>query len=414
MTLYASLLLLTLSTDIVAWIVGVLLVLAFVMVLWLQRREQQLLKKELGMQAKMHKRSVELDLVLKAMKLSTWRIDARTRTMELETDSRDERTFLSHSEIPLEQVFSMLQGPEAPMLRDGIIDLLEGRRDEFNAQFQMQVPHTDRKFWNEGFAMVAEYDAEGHPLVVIGTSRRIDEQKRIEAELVEARNHAQESDRLKSAFLANMSHEIRTPLNAIVGFSDILPMVQDEAERAQLIGLIQENNRKLLHMIDDIVTMSKMDAGRAHVKKTDFDLNILLGEVAGKHRAVQQNPAVEITLHLRSDQMTIHTDRDMLTIVLNNYMQNALKFTERGQVTLGYDMESTDSVRIWVRDTGKGIPADQQDHIFEQFVKLDEFIPGTGLGLPVCRSTAQSLGGTVGVQSEVGVGSTFWIELPKE
>ena len=141
------------------------------------------------------------------------------------------------------------------------------------------IAHTDRVYWSETYAAIEKRDLKGNPLTVVGTTIRIDKQKQAERELIDARNHAEESDRMKTAFLANISHEVRTPLNAIVGFSNVLPMVKNEEERSQLITLIQENNAQLLRLFDDLVHMSRLEAGGGTVKKTRFKVKTLLAEI---------------------------------------------------------------------------------------------------------------------------------------
>ena len=244
----------------------------------------------------------------------------------------------------------------------------------------------------------------------MGTLMMIDDQKSIEHALIEARNHAEESDRLKSAFLANMSHEIRTPLNAIVGFSDVLPMAQNDEERTELVNLIKQNNARLLRLFDDMANMSKLEAGNEAVRKERFDLNQLLMDVADKFADKSKETGVKIEVEAMADTVQPFTDRNRLREILNQYMDNAMKFTTRGTVTLGYQVNDG-LLRVWVRDTGKGIPANHcNDHIFERFVKIDDFVPGSGLGLSICRSMALSIGGKVGVESKVNVGSLFWVE----
>ena len=242
----------------------------------------------------------------------------------------------------------------------------------------------------------------------------IDRQKDIERALIEARNKAEESDRLKSAFLANISHEIRTPLNAIVGFSDVLSMAQSEEERTQLVNLIKQNNAQLLRLFDDMVNMSKLDAGDDAVKKEHFDLKTLLVELADRYQPEYDKKGIVLQTSVQDTDLQLYTDRGRLREILNQYLNNALKFTEKGSVTIGYELRG-EHVRLWVRDTGKGIPAEHcNEHLFERFFKVDEFIAGTGLGLSICRSLAQTLGGTVGVQSKEGAGSLFWVEIALE
>ena len=205
-----------------------------------------------------------------------------------------------------------------------------------------------------------------------------------------------------------MGHEIRTPLNAIVGFADLFPTVQNEEDRQQLIMEIQNNNQKLLRIISGLVSMSEIEAGARSLSMASVDINILLQDMQKQN---QPNTNVPILLHLPESQMLIHSDQLVITEIIDNLLQNAIKFTLEGSITLGYDIEG-DQLRLWVSDTGKGISEADQERIFERFVKLDEYIPGTGLGLSVVKTHASHLGGTVGVESTPGKGSRFWVLLP--
>jgi signal transduction histidine kinase len=232
----------------------------------------------------------------------------------------------------------------------------------------------------------------------------------LETSLIAARNKAEESDRLKTAFLANMGHEIRTPLNAIVGFADLLPVVQDEAERNQLILEIQANNQKLLRIIDGLVSMSKIEAGAKSLLMGKVELNQLLQEVADAYQPTTNLP---INVQCPLPQLKIESDREKLVEILDHLVQNAIKFTTEGEINLGYEVQGN-QVRVNVTDTGKGVSKEDQSRIFERFVKVDEYIPGTGLGLSVVESHIKNLGGSVGVESSLGVGSNFWFTLPLE
>jgi signal transduction histidine kinase len=240
---------------------------------------------------------------------------------------------------------------------------------------------------------------------------RIDERKAMEEALVLARNRAEESDRLKSAFIANMSHEIRTPLNAIVGFTSILPDITDDTERKGLLDLIHENTQKLLRIIDDVVSISKVEAGQEELVMTAFELNTVLSDLMARYQS-DLNPGVEMTTAFASDMENVTTDHSRLIEIMKHILSNAVKFTAQGTITVGYDKPEAGRIRIWVRDTGKGIAEEHQERVFERFFKVDEFIPGAGLGLSVCRTLAQSLGGQVGVESKLGEGSRFWVEIP--
>ena len=399
--------------DIMVWIAGIPLLVLAAMWLTYQLHLNKELQEELSIMSKIQRHSVEYDLVLKVMKMAIWRIDVQTQTITFESDFRDVvGTFHFSPNTPLEDFFDLVLPQYRSQIQHALQNLMEGRLDEAHEQFQSRLPHSDQIHWQEAYATIEKRDLNGRPQVIVGTLMMIDDQKSIEHALIEARNHAEESDRLKSAFLANMSHEIRTPLNAIVGFSDVLPMAQNDEERAELVNLIKQNNARLLRLFDDMANMSKLEAGNEAVRKERFDLNQLLMDVADKFTDKSKDTGVKIEVEAMADTVQPFTDRNRLREILNQYMDNAMKFTTKGTVTLGYQVNDG-LLRVWVRDTGKGIPANHcNDHIFERFVKIDDFVPGSGLGLSICRSMALSIGGKVGVESKVNVGSLFWVEIP--
>ena len=402
--------------DILVWIVGLPVLVGAAVLLYYQFRQYRSLRSELRLLSKVKIHSVEYDLVLKAMKLAIWRIDIATRTITIESDYRDA---VETNDFPpntsMSEIYEHVVPEDAEKLRQVLQDLVEGKIDVSHLQFQMQVPHSSRTYWIEGYATVDKRNLEGLPQSIVGTLMRIDQQKEIEQALMEAVYHAEESDRLKSAFLANISHEIRTPLNAIVGFSEVLAGVEDPEERQGLMDLIKHNNAELLRIFDDIVSMSKLEArGGGALKLTTFLLKSVFDELSDKYREKSEETGVAIVVEDIDHLPQLTTDKERLREVLNQYLNNAMKFTSKGQVTLGCTSLGS-QWRIWVRDTGKGIPADMcNDHLFERFVKVDEFVSGTGLGLSICRSLALSMNGTVGVESEVDKGSTFWIDLEKK
>ena len=402
--------------DILIWMAGVPVIVLAVLILYMQYRRFRQLNAEVEQLAKIQRHSIEYDLVLKAMKLSIWRIDVPTRTVTFESDYREAAdSFLPAPSTSLEEFFNLLLPAYQPKLRQTVSDLMTGRIEDGHEQYEMRIPHSDRSYWGESFATVEKRDINGNPLQIVGTTARIDRQKDIEQALIRARNQAEESDRLKTAFLANMSHEVRTPLNAIVGFSEVLPMAESDEERQNLIALIKKNNAQLLHLFDDMVNMSKLEAGgQEAVHKTRFPLLPLLQETVDRYTQMSQDTGVPLVIETQDNVPSPNTDRKRLGEILNQYVDNALKFTSKGRVTLGW--QTTDNtLRVWVRDTGKGIPEDRcDDRLFERFVKIDEFVPGTGLGLSICRSMALSLGGKVGVESVIDQGSLFWVEIPMD
>jgi signal transduction histidine kinase len=396
--------------------IGTPLILAGLLLLIHQHRLFRRLRGEEGQLAQVKRHPIEYELVMKTMRLSVWRVDVPTMSVTFETDYRDSGdSLLPPPGTSLEYVFGQILPEYVDKVRDGLADLAENRIENFHEQYRVRAPHSDSTYWEESYATVDKRDLNGRPLTIVGTSVRIDKQKQIEDALMEAVYHAEESDRLKSAFLANISHEVRTPLNAIIGFSDVLTMTQDDEERQQLVKLIKQNNDHLLRLFDDMVRMSRLEAhGSEGIKKTRFPLAELFSEVAVQYADVSLETGVEIAIEMANTAIEVKTDRDRLHEILSQYMNNAMKFTASGTVTIGYTLLSQ-GMRVWVKDTGIGIPREQcNEHLFDRFVKVDEFIAGTGLGLSICRSLALNLGGTVGVESEEGHGSCFWVELPEE
>ena len=401
--------------DIMVWIAGIPLLVCAAIWLFLQLRRRRRLEEESSLLSRMQRHSVEYDLVMKVMKMAIWRIDVQSRTITFESDFRDVvGSFHFSPNTPVQAFYDLMLPQYRGRIHQALKDLTEGRVEEAHEQFETRLPHSDQVHWEDAYATIEKRDLNGHTQVIVGTLTMIDNQKNIERELIEARNHAEESDRMKSAFLANMSHEIRTPLNAIVGFADVLSMAQSDEERAELVNLIKQNNAHLLRLFDDMANMSKLEAGGVAVKKEHFHLNQLLEDVADKFAEKSKETGVKIEVGTKAVDVTPFTDRNRLYEILNQFLDNAMKFTAQGVVTLGYQVNNG-MLRIWVRDTGKGIPASHcNDHLFERFVKIDEFVPGTGLGLSICRSLALSIGGKVGVESKLNEGSLFWVEIPME
>ncbi|WP_394902132.1 GAF domain-containing sensor histidine kinase [Bacteroides xylanisolvens] len=236
--------------------------------------------------------------------------------------------------------------------------------------------------------------------------------KQVELELIQAKEKAEESDRLKSAFLANMSHEIRTPLNAIVGFSSLLAETDEAELRHVYMSLVQENNELLLNLISDILDISKIEAGMIDLVMGRVDVPQLCREVIATFSHKKRDSAVELRFDENSPQIVIDADKNRIMQVLSNFLTNALKFTTKGSITLSYLLEDESQVRFCVTDTGKGIPDEQKHEIFNRFVKLDSFVQGAGLGLSICQSLVKRMGGKIGVESREGEGSCFWFTHP--
>lgn len=393
----------------IMWILGAVFFLLLIILIYRQYVKRRQLKNDLSELEKMMQSNVEYEFVLKAMHLATWHVNPKMRTVFFDNDYREDTgNFIPEAGTNIDDWVLQLFPNDQSRVGKALDEICLGETDVFYQQYQVKSVIPGKSYWEESYATIGERDADGTPLKIVGASMRIDNRKDMENALIQARNKAQESDRLKTAFLANMGHEIRTPLNAIVGFADLLPVVQSEEDRNQLIQEIQNNNQKLLRIINGLVSMSEIEAGANSLALNVVDLNSLLSEMQER---IQVGTEVPILLQLPQKEMLIHSDLEKLKTIMEHFLTNAIKFTTSGTITMGYDVEDN-HVRLWVRDTGKGIAKDDQERIFERFVKIDEYVPGTGLGLSVVKSHARQLGGTVGVESELGEGSRFWVLLP--
>lgn len=224
------------------------------------------------------------------------------------------------------------------------------------------------------------------------------------------RERAEELDRLKSAFLANMSHEIRTPLNAIVGFSQLLAETDDPEERHEFVEIIDSNNRMLLQLISDILDLAKIESGTMDLKFADMNVKEVINEIVTSFR-IKMPDNVALIAPQDSPECQIYSDRMRLTQVISNFLNNAIKYTSEGCITLAYEIIG-DEIKFSVTDTGDGMSQGIQAHIFDRFYKGNTFKQGTGLGLSICETIVNRLGGRIGVNSELGKGSTFWFTHP--
>lgn len=265
--------------------------------------------------------------------------------------------------------------------------------------------------WTRINVMVRDFRPEDGIIDMVCVNYDITELKETERKLIAAKDKAEELDRLKSAFLANMSHEIRTPLNAIVGFSNLLTETEDTEERQLYMDIVQENTELLLQLISDILDLSKMESGTFEFANSDTDVNLLCDEIIRSLR-MKASPGVELVFKECLPECHVWADKNRLNQVISNFINNALKFTSSGCISLGYYRQTDGYLRFYVRDTGMGIPSNKVNTIFDRFVKLNSFAHGTGLGLSICKSLVEQMGGSIGVESEEGKGSCFWFTYP--
>lgn len=315
--------------------------------------------------------------------------------------------------IPMPQVigvYAHVVPEDQAVLKNFVREVKEGKASSLRKE--VRVCRENGKYtWTSINVMVRDYRPQDGIIDMLCINYDITPLKETEQKLIIARDKAEELDRLKSAFLANMSHEIRTPLNAIVGFSSLLAETDSRSERQEYIKIVQENNELLLQLISDILDLSKIEAGTFNFVYTNVDVNETCSEII-KSMGMKVSKGVELIFGELFPECYIYTDKNRFTQVISNFINNALKFTQQGSITLGYEQVSHQKIKFYVRDTGMGIPEEKQKSVFERFVKLNTFVQGTGLGLSICKSIVSQMGGEIGVDSTEGVGSCFWFTHP--
>lgn len=361
----------------------------------------------------------KLSMALDVANIVPWKWNLRTHTILCDVNKPIE---LSNNagimddeqlSVPDSQYFSKIHKEDLEKVKQAYTDLIEGRIQKVKEEYRV-INHADghKHFdWVEAQAAVETYDENNKPLTLVGSSLVITERKKMETELVSAKNRAEESNKLKSAFLANMSHEIRTPLNAIVGFSGILASTEEEEEKQEYVSIIENNNALLLQLISDILDLSKIEAGTLEFQYSDIELNTELKKLESTLKLKLKSDDVQLEFVPGLPVCPVCTEKNRLSQLIINLVTNAIKFTSRGSIHFGYEHRGKE-LYFYVTDTGCGIPKDKQESIFGRFVKLNSFAQGTGLGLSICRTLVEHMGGHIGVDSEEGKGSTFWFSLP--
>ncbi len=361
----------------------------------------------------------KLTMALDVANIVPWKWDLVHQTILCDVNKPLE---LSHStgegenqlSVPDHEYFSRICKEDRPRIEQAYRNLIEKRVEKIKEEYRVLTYEEGvRKIeWVEAQAAVDRQDENGQPLSLIGSSLVITDRKKMESDLIAAKEKAEESNRLKSAFLANMSHEIRTPLNSIIGFSGILAATEDAEEKREYVSIIENNNTLLLQLINDILDISKIEAGTLEFIYSNIDLNEMMREIEQATRLRIASDKVDLVFEKRLPDCFINTERNRITQVLNNFLSNAIKFTNEGSIRFGYEMQGNNYLRFYVTDTGCGIPEDKIKSIFGRFVKLNNFKQGVGLGLSICETIINHMRGEIGVTSKEGEGSTFWFTLP--
>lgn len=366
-----------------------------------------------------HKLSAALD----AADMTPWKWDLQTGLLSCNV-SHD--LYVTEEEVthdgnliivPTSACFAKICDEDRERVRDAFERLANGETQKMREEYRVGrqwLPSPQQNEWVEVRAAVDERDANGKPLSLIGTSMTVTQRKEMEEALVQAKVKAEEANTLKSSFLANISHEIRTPLNAIVGFSSLLVSAERgiSEEKQEYINIIENNNTLLLQLISDVLDLSKIEAGTMESDYAPIDVHGLFIELEDTFRLRNKKSGICICYHRRTTECVVKADRNRLVQVMMNLMNNAVKFTGEGSIEFGFDVREDGFLHFYVTDTGCGIPEERLEEIFGNFVKLNSFVQGTGLGLTICRAIVERMGGKIGAVSRLGQGSTFWFTLP--
>ena len=361
----------------------------------------------------------KLAMSLDVANIVQWKWDLTSRTIlcdinkPIELSTQGKGIAEEQLAVPDIQYFSKIFKEDRKRVEQAYKDLVEGRSEKVKEEYRVINTHKGfhRIEWVEAQAAVETRDENGKPLTLVWSSLIITERKKMEQELINAKNRAEESNRLKSAFLANMSHEIRTPLNAIVGFSGILASTEEEEEKQEYVSIIENNNTLLLQLISDILDLSKIEAGTLDLHYSNVEINDLMRELENSCQLKLKSDNVKLEFVAPEEPCFSNIEKNRLSQLIINFVTNAIKFTSQGSIRFGYERQNNE-LYFYVTDTGCGIPQDKLDSIFGRFVKLNSFAQGTGLGLSICRTLINHMGGKIGVESEEGKGSTFWFTLP--
>lgn len=343
-----------------------------------------------------HKLSAALD----AADMTPWKWDLQTGLLSCNV-SHD--LYVTEEEVthdgnliivPTSACFAKICDEDRERVRDAFERLANGETQKMREEYRVGrqwLPSPQQNEWVEVRAAVDERDANGKPLSLIGTSMTVTQRKEMEEALVQAKVKAEEANTLKSSFLANISHEIRTPLNAIVGFSSLLVSAERgiSEEKQEYINIIENNNTLLLQLISDVLDLSKIEAGTMEFDYAPVDVHGLFIELEDTFRLRNKKSGICICYHRRTTECVVKADRNRLVQVMMNLMNNAVKFTGEGSIEFGFDVREDGFLHFYVTDTGCGIPEERLEEIFGNFVKLNSFVQGTGLGLTICRAIVE-------------------------
>lgn len=354
---------------------------------------------------------IRLSLILETGEIYPWYMDLETGKLDISEEfyKSFNQNKSDYEDYTIREFIKKIHPGDVPLFRQEFEKLEQGLSERVKMELRLNV-FGKGYIWCELNAGVRARGINSNISKWLGFLTVIQKRKDNEKQLVEALKKAEESDKLKSAFLANVSHEIRTPLNAIVGFSELIAHTQEEEDKKYYLDIVKTNNTLLLNLINDILDLSKIESGRVDLKDSMVDVNELCRELCEVHQ-LRAEPGVKVIFENPGDALQMLTDRNRLIQLYSNLISNAVKNTREGSIRVGYRRKE-DVVEFTVQDTGKGIPLEKQAVIFNRFEKLDANVQGFGLGLSICKSILEKMGGSIDFESEVGKGSRFRFILP--
>ena len=348
----------------------------------------------------------ELRYLLKGSQMRVWKSSIQNETIRL---YRDLHTF------DIKYTFAEFLDGIDKSERDDAMKLIDPRTNggkSHNSTLLIDDKHSQTKMWYT-INSIPEYDDHGNIIGSFGLIHNINNLMETQLKMQKEKERANDSSRLKSTFLANMSHEIRTPLNAIVGFCDILHSIESPEEKAELLKIIHNNCNNLLQIINDILVLSELDSNGMTINPEECDFAQEFTLLCKSLEQRVSEPSVKFITENPYSSLIVNIDKGRISQVITNFLTNSVKYTHEGHIKLGYIVEDN-GLRIYCEDTGSGIPKDKLEKIFERFFKVNEYIQGAGIGLSICKAIVNKCEGKIGVESEEGKGSTFWIWVPCE
>lgn len=393
----------------VRFVISVLLITAILLYIFVRiykkraRKGEELLKKE----------NEKLRFAIQTAGMAMWEYDCQSRIFMSYNDPLADYKYGAPISMSTYDNSFEKDGTNWEQLKNATEIMKEGKDETYIIEVKLKTKYDSDWQYCTIRGVPMEIDKNGKVTKYLGIRLNITDQINYQKVLEREKEEAQEADKLKSVFLANMSHEIRTPLNAIIGFSELLQTTEDPETRKEFINIINNNNELLLRLISDILDLSKIESGLLELQPEEFDLTEVFNETIRTSRQRCTNPEIKFIGHTPYKSCKVKLDKNRVTQVGMNFITNAIKHTKRGHILIGYEYIDK-GIKLYVEDTGSGIPKEKQDRLFQRFAKLDNFTQGTGLGLAICKAIVEAHGGKIGMESEEGKGSTFWAWFPCE